>query len=103
HRVSWVVLLPIGLAGLWAARHDDPGLGAVDAGLPRVGRLHELAVMELARVLAEVPDVPQLVLRVPVKRPFDRLAARANGVAHDRAGHAEDLLRLVRHGLDIGL
>ena len=80
-----------------------PGCGAVDAGLPRVARLHEPAVLELPRVLAHVPDVARLVLRVPVEGLLDRRAALGHGVADDGAVDPEDPLRLVGDDLVVGL
>src|SRR5262245_55065582 len=52
-----VILLPIGLADRRCGGNDDPGLRAVDAGLPRIARGDEVAVPQLERVLAQVPDV----------------------------------------------
>src|SRR5207237_5770453 len=52
-----VVLLTVGVARARVAGHDDSGLRAVDAGLPRVARLDQAAVVSLARQLTHVPDV----------------------------------------------
>jgi hypothetical protein len=50
-------------------------------------------VLELERVLSEVPDVPVLVLGVEVERALDRPSAFGDRVADDSRGDAEDLLR----------
>ena len=42
-----------------------------------------LPVLELGRVLAEVPDVPVCVLGIPVERVLDHLAVPRDGVADD--------------------
>src|SRR3954462_15852610 len=61
------VLLPVGIAAVRVGEHDDAGLAVADAGLPGPVVLHPAPVLEVARVLAEVPDVALLVLRVPVE------------------------------------
>ena len=71
--------------------HDDPGDGAGDAGLPRAVRAEEAAVpVVLLRVLAQVPDVAVLVLRVPVLGVLDQAAVELDDVVHDRRGDADD-------------
>src|SRR5919108_1739304 len=92
-RVARVVLLAILVALLRVARHDDSRLRALDAALPGVAHLDEVAVLELARVLPHVPDVPVLVLGVPVEGLLDRPPVGGDGVAHHRAGDTENLNR----------
>src|SRR5919197_3559959 len=92
--VARVVLLAVRLALPRLAGHDDAGLRAVDSRLPGIARPAELAVLDLARVLAHVPDVAGLVLGVPVEGSLDRLAPRGDGVANDGAANAQDRLRL---------
>src|SRR5919197_74451 len=87
--VARVVLLAVRLALPRLAGHDDAGLRAVDSRLPGIARPAELAVLDLARVLAHVPDVAGLVLGVPVEGLLDRLAPRGDGAAN-----AQDRLRL---------
>src|SRR5262245_16535328 len=65
-----VVLLPVDVAGRGMGFHNDPGLPALDSGLPGVTRPYEPAVPQLERSLAHVPDVPLPVLGVPVERPL---------------------------------
>src|SRR5438046_4547214 len=77
---GWVVLLPVAVARLRIAGHDDSRLGAVDARLPRVACLDEVSVVQLEGVLAHVPDVALLVLRVPVEGPLDRTSAFGDGI-----------------------
>src|SRR5204863_7802961 len=77
-----VVLLPVGVTGPRVRRPDDPGLGPVDARLPRGAGLDEAAVLELEGILAHVPDVALPVLRIPVVGSLDRVAVLGDGVAH---------------------
>src|SRR5207244_523907 len=51
-----VVLLPVRVAGLRVAGHDDPRLGALDPRLPRVARGDKTTVLLFERLLAHVPD-----------------------------------------------
>src|SRR5262245_6099094 len=95
--VGRVVILPVDGAGSRPTAHDHARLGAVDTRLPRIACTHETAVLQLERVLAHVPDIPLLVLRIPVERPLERLSALRDGVAYDGASHAEDVLDLMRH------
>src|SRR4029453_171601 len=88
-----VVLLAVLVSRLRVGRHDDPRLRPVDAGAPRVAGLDEAPVLELERVLSEVPDVPVLFLGVEVERALDRPSAFGDRVADDGRGDAEDLLR----------
>jgi hypothetical protein len=98
-----VVLLPVAVAMPRVRRHDDAGLRAVDSRFPGVACPYEASVLELERVLAQVPDVALLVLRVVVEGPLDGAAALRDRVAHDGAADAEDLLGLTGHDLVVGL
>src|SRR5919201_1157783 len=42
---GWVVLLPVAVARSRTGGHDDPRLGTLDAGQPRVACLDELSVL----------------------------------------------------------
>src|SRR3954464_5612414 len=98
-----VVLLPVGVARPRFCGHDDPGLSAVDARLPGVAGLHEAAVLALEGVLAHVPDVALLVLRIPVVGPLDRPSVLGDGVADDGALHAENPFGPTQDDLVVGL
>src|SRR5215211_8523048 len=65
--VASVELLSVRLADHRLAEHRDPGLRTIDARLPGPFRGDDLAVLVLGRVLAEVPDVPEPILCVPVE------------------------------------
>src|SRR5205085_6479336 len=81
-----VVLLATGLAHLRMRRHVDPGFRAVATGLPRALPARDMPVrVELGGILAEVPDVAGLVLRVPVARSLLEAAAEVQAVADDDA------------------
>ena len=83
-------------------RHEDPGHGAVAAGLPRALGARDAAVrVELRGRLAEVPDVPGPVLRVPVGRPLREPAGEVEAVVDDGARDALDPLRPVRDRDDV--
>ena len=96
--VAGVPLLPIRHPDLWLGGHDHAGLGAIDAGLPRPLGARDLAVLELLRVLAHVPDVAE---RCPARTsracPRSVSPFQADDVVDDRGLDAEDLLRLVEH------
>ena len=91
------VLLLGRLADARVRVHEDPGLRAVDAGVPGAfPRLHPAVGVELGGVLAEVPDVAVSVLRVVVARPLLELAAEVEQVGdHDAAGPVIVLVRCV--------
>ena len=74
-----------------------PGLGSFQAGLPGIARANESTILQFERVLAHVPDVPLLVLRVPVEGTLDRLSVLRNRVTHDRAANPKHALDLTRH------
>jgi len=93
--LALVVLLPEGEPRPRIAGNQDAGLCAVDARLPGSFGGH-LAVVELLRVLAEVPDVPVRVLRVPVVRVLLHLPVLRQDIVHDERVDAEDPLRFVR-------
>ena len=76
--------------------HDDARQRSIDARLPRPGGGYALPVLHLARLLAEVPDVPLGILREPVERVFGQVSLEENLIVHDRDCHAEDRLRLAR-------
>jgi hypothetical protein len=90
-----VVLLPVRVADLWLGRHDDAGLGTIHPGLPRTLGADDLAVLVLGALFTEIPDGAVGVLGEPVVRVLDDLAVEGDGVAHDQAGHAHHLARLV--------
>src|SRR5581483_10148967 len=69
--VALPVLLEAGRTDARLGGHQDPGAGALHARLPGpFPRRHLAAAVELCSVLAEIPDVPLAVLRVPVLRPL---------------------------------
>src|SRR5712691_1411846 len=94
--VARVVLLAIDVPDARIGFHHDAGLRAFDSGLPRPVAANPLAVDEVRRVLAEVPDVPMLVLRVPVEGLLLTLAPDQYLIEDDGRTDAEDHLRLVR-------
>ena len=69
---------------------------AVDTRLPRARCVFEPSVFVVADRLAEVPDVPLLVLRVPVVGVFDNFTLKLHRVPHDGGAHAHDLFGFVR-------
>jgi hypothetical protein len=97
-RLALGVLLAVGKAGHRVGRHGYPCLRPVDAGLERSGAINELALVVVANSLAEVPDVPVLVLGIPVVGDLDRDALFADHVT-DHAGldTVGDRLGLVGH------
>src|SRR6185436_17273776 len=97
HGVPGRVLLPVGIAAVRVGEHDDAGLAVADAGLPGPVVLYPAPVLEVARVLAEVPDVPVLVLRVPVEGALLGLALREDPVQDHRRLESHDALLPVRH------
>src|SRR5262249_51440627 len=92
-----VVLLAVNGPGARSPAHDDARLGPVHTGLPGVACADQATVLPFERVLAHVPDVSALVLRVPVERALDRSSVLGNRVAHDRAANPEYPLDLTRH------
>src|SRR5437879_238527 len=92
---GWVVLLPVAISRVRVGRHDDPRPRAVHARPPRVARLDEASMLALEGVLAEIPDVPVLVLRVEVERALDRAAVFGDRIPDDGAADAEDPLLLM--------
>ena len=88
----------------WLRGHQHARLRAVDARLPRPFLGDRLAVLELRRVLAEVPDVAGGVLRVPVVGVLDQLAVLGDRVADDtRLDPRRHALGAVRDGDDDAL
>src|SRR4029079_4665170 len=77
-------------------RHDDPGLPAFHFRGPGAFGADATEREVLLRVLAEVPDVPLLVLGVPVVGVFLHGAVVLLDIVDDGARHAEDHLRVVR-------
>jgi len=77
--------------------HDDPGKGPVDACLPGSGFVSEDAVLVVAHILAQVPDIPAGVLGVPVEGVFDQLAVKRDSVVHDRRRDSHDLSPFCEH------
>jgi hypothetical protein len=79
------VLLPKAVPDARTGGHCQPGLGAVDPGLPRA-------------LLAETPDVAVVVLREPGSCVVDRPAALVGDALEDDGGRdALDLAGLVEH------
>src|SRR6185436_9718536 len=97
HGVPGRVLLPVGITAVRVGEHDDAGLAVADAGLPGPVVLHPASVLEVARVLAEVPDVPLLVLRVPVEGALLGLALREDPVQDHCGLDSHDALLPMRH------
>src|SRR4051794_38999486 len=97
HGMPRRVLLPVYIAAVRVGEHDDAGLTVADAGLPGPVVLYPAPVLEVARVLPEVPDVPLLVLRVPVEGALLGLALREDPVQDHRRLDAHDALLAVRH------
>jgi hypothetical protein len=84
--------------------HDHAGLRTADARLPRSLGRGDLAVGVLGRVLAEVPDVPEPILRVPVEGVLRQVAVgREDLVVHHGGRHAEDHLRAIGDDDDVAL
>ena len=69
--VALVELLPVRLPHLRERGHEDARHSAVNASSPRALRACDSPLrVELGRLLAEVPDVAPVVLRVPVRCPL---------------------------------
>src|SRR5437763_14607775 len=100
---GWVVLLPVAVARLRIAGHDDSRFGAVDASLPRIACLDEAPVLQLEGVLAHVPDVALLVLRVPVEGLLDLTSSFGDGIPDNSEPDADDPLRLTSTYLIVGM
>src|SRR6266545_561384 len=86
---GWVVLLPVAVARLRVAGHDDSGLRAVDPCLPGIACSDEVSMLQLEGFLAHVPDVALLVLRIPVEGALDRAPVFGDRIPDDRASDAE--------------
>src|SRR5204863_1827910 len=92
-----VVLTTAAAAG-GTGGHIAAGLCSVGAGQARALAIRDVSPpVELRRRLAEVPDVPRAVLRVPVRRPLLEPALDIEVVVHrrrldafDHAGRAAD-------------
>ena len=83
-------------------RHEDARLGAVHAREPRALTGRDLSVrVQLGGGLAEVPDVPGLVLRVPVGGALLEPPAQVEPVRDGGADDARDPSRLARHVDDV--
>ena len=94
------VLPEVVVADAGVRLHDETGLGAVDARLPRalVGDLHYLALPvphDLGHEFAHGPDIAVLVLGVIVPRRLARLAPGIVRVVDDQRLDAVDLFVLV--------
>src|SRR5438477_11708920 len=77
--------------------HEDPGLGAVDAGLPgSLGGLDLSLPVQLRGLLAQVPNVARLVLRVPVRRALFESSPLVEPIVDDCRANALDQLRRAR-------
>src|SRR5262249_2004105 len=101
-RLPGIVLLPPGLTGMRPRRHEDSGLGTVTTRAPGALPARDVACpIELGSVLAEVPDVPEVVLRVPVRRPLAELPTEIQAVVDDHARGAVDRDRAPRDGHDV--
>src|SRR3954447_25856115 len=100
--VALVDLLLEAHADLGMRRHEDPGLRAVDAGLPAARAALDLAVLlQRGGRLAQVPDVPVGVLRVPVRRALLEAAVDVYAVVDDGGLHALDRLLAMRDREDV--
>src|SRR3954451_20333825 len=99
--VADVVLLIVLLTDARVRGHEQPGPGALDAGVPRALGALDRPVLDRRRVLAEVPDVPAQVLDVVVLRGLDDAAVLVAAVVDDDAADAVDDLRLARHLEDV--
>src|SRR5215212_81855 len=85
------------------AREEDAGAGAVAAGLPgALARDHVAVAVELLGVLAEVPDVAVVILRVPVVGDLPRLAVSQHHVMDHGGPHAQDPLGPVHDAHPVG-
>src|ERR1700730_4138962 len=100
-RNAGTVFLAVPNADPWMGRHDDARLSLVDARLPRAVRVRDDTVDVFSGVLAEVPDVAGLVLRVPVGRLLLERAILRDDVLDDGAPYAQHDLRPVRHREDV--
>src|SRR5262249_36964806 len=96
------VFLAVGIADLRRRLHDVSGLGAVDTGGPPGG---VVARRQVRGELAEVPDGPLIVLRVPVESLLGEGAGQVDAIPHLDCPRAVDDRRVVRdvHGVDLGL
>jgi hypothetical protein len=78
--------------------HDDAGLCAIHAGLPRPFTADLAVVVELGGIFSEVPDVASLVLREVVERLFCEYPVLHAVVLDHDDGYAVDDLGPVRDG-----
>src|SRR5215212_1309449 len=100
--VAAEVLLRCAEADARVHGHDDAAPRAVAAGLPRALGARRVAVaVELARVLAEVPDGAGAVLGEPVARVLDHAPVLEDAVADDAGVHALDQLGAVGDAHDV--
>jgi signal transduction histidine kinase len=99
--VSAEELLPVRVGGVRVDGHDDPRDRAVHPRLPRAfPAAHASLPGVRSGLLAEVPDVPEVVVGVPVVRPLgDRAVVRAaEHVEHHGRSDSLDRLRPVGGG-----
>src|SRR5262249_52985974 len=92
-------------SGIWGlASMTIPGM-APRTPASHVPDVSALPLAERHRVLAEMPDVPLLVLRVIVRRSLQDGPVVGRHVAHDRRRDSQDDLRLIGHddGVDLAL
>ena len=89
--------MPVRHTDLWVGGQQDARLSAVDACFPGACGADDSAVLVLLGVLAQVPEVALLVLRVPVVGVLDDLPVLADDVVHHAGLDAHDVLRLVGH------
>src|SRR4029079_9086584 len=90
------VLLPVAGAGdRGLGRHDDAGKRAVHAAFPRSFLAARAVRVIGGRVLAEVPHIAVVVLRVPVVSVFRGLATDLDQIVDDGGGDTH-------HGSGVG-
>src|SRR5439155_25849141 len=88
-------LLPVRVWHLGSRLHDQARLRTRDAGEPGARAVDLASGQELLRILAQVPDVPVVVLRVVVEGLLQELRrGLVDVVADDGRGDPRDVLRL---------
>ena len=96
--MALVPLLAESAPDLRVGLHEHAGLRAVHTGPEAPLRVRQVAlIVELDGVLAEVPHVPVVVLRVVVERPLGELPVEEEPIEDDPALDSVDDLRSGRH------
>jgi hypothetical protein len=88
------VFLTVGVPHSGLVEHEDTRLSAIDGPFPRPLMIPQLAVLEIVYRLSEIPNVPSLILGVPVPGVLLQHAIEPFPVTDHCRGYAHYLLRL---------